>query len=1275
MVPLWWLPLLTAGEVLQPIDTFADLTGWTLAKDGGVGLSFAAERTVVSSPPGALRLTFRPGGGSPWGNVVHAVQVPPEALAVQFRLQVRQAEGDAGLFVWLFEPDGDGWLAAVRPGDQPLAAAPRNTWLDVRVPVGSFHHDPRGDRRRGFLAADRIYLGVNNAPLEVVIDDLAWVVATDRATASLPRSERFEVTAGAQGNVVLLDEPALPRTAGALDLTAARQALTAAGYGVTLARAGDLADPQRLQRGQVDLVVLPAPAWPAALRENLLAYLHAGGALLTVGGYAFDDPQAWSGDGWVPVGSELLAREVDTGRPDALLNSRIGKPGDTMALPADRIGLFDPRDTLELVDHAMVGERRVRAPLAGWAAQSLAGENSPVFPTTHGESWKIGQTYDRLGRPRGALGVVCQLFAGPFAGAAWGAFGVSSHNLFAPTMFGPAPLLQAVEALVAGTFVHSLTLTPVTVQPGEPVRATVQVRNRGRQPRTVTVAVGPAGQPPARQPVTVAAGQQQPVTVTLPAAPANAAVVPVEAALSQFAAGGAVRSGYCQTQPAVVASGARLVWRNNRFELGGRPVFLGGTNQTGLMWATLREHPATWADDFANLRDQGFVVWRILHFSTHSRDAAGTPPERNPVLLAAPPPARLVQQTDAIVQTAQQQGVVILLCAHDWMGVSLSDEQLAAQRTWNRFWAARYKDVPGLIWDVSNEPSVNWGKPPEPHVLALCDTFLTARFGTLAAAREALGLTAEQHLLTHPGSGGWDDQRAVLTEQFRTWLLDRWVAANLAGLREGDPDAAVTVGYLQMRHNADKVNGAARLTFSNQHSYDPARQFAASLAWIDRRAYGQGLSLGEFGSVSTHNHRAAGGHGDKRGEDANRFATTLATTLGMGGAFAANWCWRDYDDVVFPWGLFRADGVPRPWLAEFRAITWASRLVAPRDELPALAVLLPDSQRLGPRFNEFDRALTGVFETLLGLQTPFCVLHENDLRQIPAAVRQILWPLPYCPEDTAFEAVRAWVNRGGQLYVSGGLGYDAGRRPTREARYGQLNLPPQPARDPFSVAASGAAPVQAEVGAGRVWFVPEPAELGPADRLREGYARWLAAAGATRLPVTPDDPDIHTFRLPAADGLALWSVTNWGTARTIGLAGGQLPVAANQAGLLIRSTTGVRAVLTHGPAQFAGAALASGPALWLALDDRDLAASRSLLLLPLAPGELRLRSPGWTPLTAAGEIRAGRWQRLDQPAVNRRGEELLLTADATLVGTPILLGDAAGLAAAQAWLERELARR
>jgi hypothetical protein len=242
------------------------------------------------------------------------------------------------------------------------------------------------------------------------VTDLAWAMDTVRAAAPMPVTAPWTVADGPAGRVGLMADPALPQSAGASDPGALAKEFTARGFGVTRLLAGDLCDAARL--ASFDVLVLPqGPAYPARGRDALFAYLKAGGAFVALGGYAFDRLMEWTGEAWVDAGTSLQAQDLDKGQPQILINSRVGTPGDTMQLPGERIGLFDPSDQFEQVDHTVWGEALAEGPLEGFVGRSMAGSNSPVFPDQHGETEPLGMTYDRLNGERGALGVLTQCFA------------------------------------------------------------------------------------------------------------------------------------------------------------------------------------------------------------------------------------------------------------------------------------------------------------------------------------------------------------------------------------------------------------------------------------------------------------------------------------------------------------------------------------------------------------------------------------------------------------------------------------------------------------------------------------------------------------------------------------------------------------------------------------------------------------------------------------------------------------------------------------------------
>jgi len=758
--------LLLPTATPQPIDTFADVAAWSVNADGGQGVTFRPETALA---PHGLRLVYDASGTNKWGNLARAVTVPAHAVAVTMRLWIVAAEPGAVMHVWTMEADGDGYVARLTVNGTDVGAAAKGVWHDVSVPLGSLNYQPRGNGRREFLTTNKLLLGSNYAALDVVVTDLAWAMDTARGGAPMPVSAPWQVADGRSGRVGLLADHGLPRSAAASDPEALAAGLSARGYGVTRLLAGDLCDPARL--AGFDVLLLPhGPAYPAQGRAALLAYLKAGGAFLSLGGYAFDELMEWTGEAWVPAGTSLQAQDLDQGQPEVLLNSRSGKPGDTMQLPGDRIGLFDPSDTFEHVTETVWGEALAEGPITGFVGRSMAGSNSPVFPDQHGETEPLGMTYDRFGNERGPAGVVTQFFAGPFANAGWAGFGVTNRDLFSDDGLGTGLLLNVVDTLAQGVFIHSLTATPALLEPGETATITVKVRQRGRVASgPLQVALMVNDDELVRRVVNPKRFEDLTITATWKPVGEPGEVERVTAQLANDDAILMTReTAVVRRQPAVVAAGPKVVWQDNQLRLDGRPGLWIGTNQTGVMWHSPRENPLTWQSDFQGMEDHGQRLWRILHFSPFAQVEGGPRPQDNPLVLAARPPEKLCRQTDAIVQLAQQHGVVIMLCAHDWIGTVIPDDQLEAQRAWNRFWADRYQDVPGLVWDIQNEPSVAYDEAnPPAWLLAKFRDFAIAECGSERAARELLQLTADAALKPTAGKS-WDDPSGILRERFRT---------------------------------------------------------------------------------------------------------------------------------------------------------------------------------------------------------------------------------------------------------------------------------------------------------------------------------------------------------------------------------------------------------------------------------------------------------------------------------------------------------------------------
>jgi len=1229
-----------AGEVV--IDAFEGPVGWTVNPDGGASPPVRARRDTEHAKQGnaALRLTYADAPPH-WSNLQHPVTVPPSAVAIRLWLRVHKAEPQAAMHLWLFEPDNDGWLTRVPPRGKALAEMVGG-WHEIVVPISAFRFQPRGPRTRQMTTASKMLIGCNFGDLDVTIDHLRFVTREEPVVSTPPRTKDIEFEDGKHGRVAILT--GLRGSAGSAEPDKLAAMARKLGYGATLLKTGDAIDPAVLSTKNVDVLVIPcSPAYPSGGRDALLGFLKAGGSFVSIGGYAFDELVAPGSGGSAPP--TVKAKDMDKAQPIAeSINTRYGAHGDTMRLRPGQVGAFDPSYLLEHVayaatapgQHILRDEVRIDGPLEGFAACAMTGSNSPVFPEVYGRWIPILNAYDSLGRLRGAVASVVHLFDGPFKGSSWALLGVTNRDLIGGPR-GEALLAAALRAVTEKTYLHGLRTEWACYRGREPMRVSVSVANHGKRPRKLRVRFGGDGLEAVERAVPIEPGKTASAEAVVHNGPFDRDFYRVAAELLD---GDEVID---RTETAFVVwddkrtqAGPRVDLRGNYLRWNGEPRFLCGTNQTGMMWYSAHEDPLTWERDFATMQAHGIRMLRILHFSPFAADEP-TQWRKQPIAeLLARRPKKLLRQTDAIVQLAQKHGVAVFLTLHDWMPVELSDADLAAQRDWNRFWADRYRHVPGILYDVQNEPSVQLAKHPA------------------------------------AGSKRWDDPKAVEANRALVATLSHWVEANAAGVKAGDPDALVAVGYLPSMRPADKVLGVAHTDFSNMHFYGPVDRFPAAFKLIDRRFVGKSFSLGEFGAREAHDARTHGRLGTMPDVSIRRFLATTHYALGLGGSFALNWDWKDFDDCVFPWGLCHpCDLTPKPVLLAYRNTALFFERLRPRYEDPGVYLLVPDSHRLGGRWNEVHAAIGRAIDALIGLHVNFNVANEDDLDKLPPTCRVLIWPVPYCPSDAAFERVRIFVRDGGTLYLSGDVAYDEQRRRTRATRLAELGLKDVAGPAPF---AKGWREQPAEVqkttvGKGKVFYIASPIELlGGAAAQR--YRDFLAFAGVERIAVEPDHPRLHVFTLPLAGGGSAAIVCNrTGRSQDVKLSGAKLAVGADLTALVALTDKGeVVQVECTGRSASGRKAITSGDAhvMVASLDGRNIRQSLRLAVFPITKGTVALHTAAtWhSPVLEAGELDGPSWRPLATRPLRVEGGALRLEVDDALLRSLLVVRErdaAAGL--------------
>ncbi len=1247
------LALVKADEML---NDFSDITVWKPNPDGGNAPAVGVDREHVHGGASAMRIKYSDRDPH-WGNLTGPCHVPADARALRIWVYVISAAPSAALHIWFMEPDGDAWLQQVRFDDKALGEVEPG-WHEARMAISGFNFDPRGTNTRQLTDANRMLIGCNYGDFEIALGEMTWETGPGGAALPLPKTEGLKIETGAKGSIGILDMgegiPASFKTAHPPAKMA--EAVRGAGFGATILKAGDLADAAILTRANFDAVILPfGPYFPQGARATFLAYLKAGGSFLSTDGYAFDKPAILTADGWSAIGPERTAADMDKplSQGETPMNTRLGQPGDAMGFSPEQIGVFDPQFPLEHATELRAAYEMALefptvshfdTPLTGWAACGLIGVNSPVFPDVYRRWIPILNAYDGQGGGlRGAALAVMHNYAGVYKGSSWAYSGLTSGtDLFLGDAKRRALLGRVLGEITEKVYLHDLTTDFACYEKGETARVSVQVSNFGRAEaeRTVELAAGPSM---LGDSFGTAAAWVMKKSVALK--PGETVTVAGDAPVDQLKDSRAlVRAGFlgeggsggrddelwgelCVRDETALASGPKLTWKDNYFAIDGHQTFMVGSNQTGMMFYSPHEGPIVWDKDFSDMAAHNFHVLRILHFSPYAKGGYQGDGSNDALDLAVRP-KRLVRQLDAIVQIAQKHRVVIFLCLHDWMPVELSDEQLKVQADWDRFWAERYKNVPGVIFDIQNEPSV--GTPQTPAIVKLWNEWLKARYGDDATLRAAwrrqppeaalpnVPLTATGAQWDNP-RGEWDNVRVADRKRFEAEVLNRWVRSNVDGIKAGNPNALACVGYLPDLWNADKLLGTHYTDFSNMHYYGGTEGFATALKIIDRRFVGKGFSVGECGAEEAHNRRTAGGFGLPTDECVDRFQTYLHYAVGMGATYIGNWDWKDFDEMVFPWGLMQtSSGVTKPWLHTWEQGSLFVSFAGPAYESPAVFLLVPDQHRDGGGFGEIYNAMMRSIDLLLDQRVNFGVANEDDLDKLPASAKVMFWPLPYCPTDATFARVLDWVKAGGTLYLSGDVQFDATRQPTRADRRTALGLPAAEAKNPFEAPgdAWGKPAIETAVGKGKVIFAPYPLELRGQAGDADVYRRALKMGGVEATPLKPFDAAVRVLSIPTREGGRLFMLARRDNghdllavtlpSREQGTADGPAaPVTVELAGrgyafVLVGREGQVLGAESQGAISIAGEKLssASGHYAICALDGLDLTVSREVLVLP-----------------------------------------------------------------------------
>jgi hypothetical protein len=985
------------------------------------------------------------------------------------------------------------------------------------------------------------------------------------------------------------------------------------------------------------------------------------------------------------------------------INTAFGWPEDSLTVKSTQLGLFDADYRLKRV----AGLRTVPLEgsqvesedfaVEGYAASGIVGMNyarwSPLL-----------EGVDASGRRRGAAGALMHHHHGPYTRSTWAFFGVESRDLFAEdSEAGLAALTAASRALAFKCYLHSAETDYATYRDGEPVRMRVLLSNYGLRAAVLKVRLGIRdGAVEVHRviwDVAPYAGETRVIEEVwrVPRFEAEHYTVQIDLLRGPHVVD-SIDTAFNIWKPATLARGMPFEFRENYFQIEGKSVFLQGTDDYLHTFIDQDENAGTWLRDAQGCRDSAIDVYENLM-------GLRGPQHR--------PTETWWRWVDAMLLNTQRVGGIFFPGMLVFSNTAVSDADLEDQKAYVKAFAGRYGGAAGIMYYLNGDLELH--DPNLPDLQKIFNDFLRMKYGSDEALREAWKVSPTDAriggLAIHQGSSAWDDIRTLDNFQFRTYLVRRWLNAMHDSIRQVDTRHPVTAEFYQSPVSGiDLLTALGKLELANFGYFNEKDEdyyrFPQTCRFLDQSMRGKGINVGEFG-VKTHPAwDDTGYYIEARTETVEQsyFLSLAHYGFALGASKIQNWCWKYPADLPFEWGInYPNEMVPRDVRAFYRNSGILFRSLRPKYEMSETVVLLASDNRMGGQGHRIVEGQLNAIRLLMDENVRFGTLTDEFLDELPAGVKTIFYPLPYCPSDAIVKRLKRFVGDGGQLYISGDISYDSLRQRTRVDRLRDLcgvafvsERYPNIAYEAASVAtrpdqdlwpaydaapsmimrAEGARVLLGDVeahpvvtefsyGRGKVVFSADPVELHGDPRF-QGYAHqfYRALMATLEIPrerVQAQKGAIHCFRVPSQDARQIKVLINYRSEeQEITLASAtsssvRLSLGSKLPGVLVSEVhKGVQAVESSGDVFEDGKPLLSTNLHLMALSfgREPLALARRVLLLPMGTGRLTLhtRRNFKKPVLLMGEIVSGRWQQYAAtPLVVSEGElTVKITAELSL---------------------------
>ena len=1141
--------------------------------------------------------------------------------------------------------------------------------------------------------------------------------------------------------IYILEDETLPAGANSAssDVTLLGKLYSDAGHTVSFLDRATFADGQHFNASVCDILIIPTgEVFPLEAVANFKKFIADGGRVITMGGYAFSDLVDQSGH-HIEVSLDhaaVLGKDYLLGSDTPIYAQ------DQLRFDPSQIPIFDEEHFYDSgVSIRPAEDQAVFSGMLNLSGDSLIQGYSAITTTGNyrGRWQPLIYAYDHVGTRVGTVGAIFRIYSQPsnegalgmfqtwydYNGTSIAFFGCTSHDLLAQ---GNEALQQGfvklADVLMEDTYIASIDNKYDNYKQGEAPEFDIFVENgsTGLQQGTVELQIVAEDTGSVAATVIgtfdVAAKSRQTVHVKWDNTEFKDDFYQVNAVVKDRNGNVIDRyqTGFSVWDDAVIANGPKYSYEENYIKLqqpdgSYKAVFATGVDDGGNLLINEDQTPLVWKQEFIRRQDTGMYIYECLQQYRTAGDFAH-------LFASAESLEKHYRSVDNIVYLAQKYGQIYM------MGIAIGDDVSASGAALDKIaedvstLATRYQSVPGIIYYLNGDLVCRISNEKNK---AEFNDFLTARYGNSTNLNKAWGtfglslgnvdLDADY---SYNGTG-WSDAKAYDINLFKTTLITKWTSRLLNTIRQtGQADKMVLCEFYSWpSESVDIPLALGDMTYSNIGFFQTRQEFAQTLAYTDQRFQGKGFGIGETGRRTHPSFMESQLIYQSASYDESRdfFFTGLLSTYAMGGNHYQQWCWNDESKYVFPWGVnYTGDKAPRDLYYWFRNSNFVLKQTEPVYQAPQVGIILPDSTRASGSevwFGGHYGAINAL-DVLQGTHVDsILTLNESNLI-IDPNIKVIFYPMAYTMPQSVYDSLKAWVQQGGTLYISGDFAYDSVYR-TRDHEYrleelagvqtvkvnyaglddlsfgtikytdgfnmrnGKPNLEIGLAGAQALYMAQGGLPVitQYALGSGNVIYSADPVEYADYSGRRQMnialYRQVLDIAGVSYSMMQTDGENMKLFRQALADGGYFYELLNVAdSAATASLNTAkhlyQFQVLGGNSDYVQETADGkLVAVFTEGDLSRDGQMILSNSAFAQVstMDGLDLLDSKRIVVMPQQTGSIKvLSNANWNELMVRiGQVENGLWIDMGDVYFTYSDGYISFQVNENMVNAIILIGE------------------